>query len=318
MTRPGTLFRAMAREEYRLHARLFGGRRFAAFPLLVAVLAGVAARALVATGTPFDAVVAGLHALALVFGLQTGTVGLVSTDALDSLLGDVTLLLGSARTLPVTERQLYAVFLVKDVAYYAVLFLAPVALAVGAAGVTAGGDTAALALRAPLLTGTLAATFALGVVGTLALTGLVQRGAAGLVILLVTVAGVALGWSAGVDLVRFTPYAVYRDPTPAGLATDWPHSRWRGRRGGSSSIRVGAGPPGPPAPALPHWPTVSPTTVDWSRARCSNSTGRAAASGRWPSRRPSSPAPRSLSSIWRDGWPAASPHPPSRWDRSWA
>jgi hypothetical protein len=219
MTRPGTLFRAMAREEYRLHARLFGGRRFAAFPLLVAVLAGVAARALVATGTPFDAVVAGLHALALVFGLQTGTVGLVSTDALDSLLGDVTLLLGSARTLPVTERQLYAVFLVKDVAYYAVLFLAPVALAVGAAGVTAGGDTAALALRAPLLTGTLAATFALGVVGTLALTGLVQRGAAGLVILLVMVAGVALGWSAGVDLVRFTPYAVYRDPTPAGLAT---------------------------------------------------------------------------------------------------
>jgi hypothetical protein len=32
-----TLFAAMLREEWRLHNRLFGGRRFAAFPLFVVV-----------------------------------------------------------------------------------------------------------------------------------------------------------------------------------------------------------------------------------------------------------------------------------------
>jgi len=209
----------MVHEEFRLHARLFGGRRFAAFPLVVAGLAAAAAWALTMTGTAFGAVVAGLHALALVFGLQTGTVGLVSTDALEGLLGDVTLLLGSARTLPVTERRLYAVFLAKDVAYYAALFLVPVALAVGAVGLLAGGDSAALSVRVPLLAGTLSASFTLGVFGTLALTGLVRRGTVGLLAVAVAAAGLAAAWSAGVDPARFTPYAVYAEPTPARLAT---------------------------------------------------------------------------------------------------
>jgi len=215
----GTLLWAMAREEFRLHARLFGGRRFAAFPLAVAGLAAAAAWALTATGTDFEAVVAGLHALAFVFGLQTGTVGLVSTDALEGLLGDVTLLLGGARTLPVTERRLYAVFLLKDVGYYAALFLVPVALAVGAVGFLVGGDPAALSVRAPLLAGTLSASFTLGVLGTLALTGLVRRGAVGLLIVVLTAAGLTAAWSTGIDLARFTPYAVYVEPTPARLAT---------------------------------------------------------------------------------------------------
>ena len=68
------LLRTMLREEYRLHARLFGGPRFAVFPAFVALLAVAALWGLDVTGTPVDSVLAGLHVLVLLFGVQTGLI----------------------------------------------------------------------------------------------------------------------------------------------------------------------------------------------------------------------------------------------------
>ena len=111
---------AMVREEWRLHSRLFGGRRFAAFPVFVALVGGLTAWALGTTGAGTGTVVAGAHVLVALFGLQTGTVGLVGRDAMRGLLGDTTLVVFSAHTLPLRQRRLLGLFLLKDVGYYAV------------------------------------------------------------------------------------------------------------------------------------------------------------------------------------------------------
>lgn len=199
-------FVRMLREEFRLHAALFGAGRFAALPVLVAALVGGASALLVETGIDGGAVYAGVHALVAFFGLQVGTLGLVGRDAMRDVLGDVTLLVFSARTLPLTWRHLLASFLAKDLVYYVVIFVTP--LVVGLTPVVlAGGGTVA---TVGLLWLTVAGTFALGASASLTLAGLAGRFSLAPVGIVLGLAGL---YAAGVDLVRFTPYAAFGDPT---------------------------------------------------------------------------------------------------------
>lgn len=212
-----TLLSWMVREEWRLHSELFGGQRFGVFPLAIAVLTGVGTYALAITGTPPDAVIAGLHALVALFGLQVGTIGLVGSDALRDVLGDVTLLIFSARTLPLSMERLLSVFLVKEVIYYSGLFVTPILAGYGAVAVARGTPPSTVALA--WLTVTLA--FTLGVTASLALTGLAtySRPALGVALVAGTVAVVA----GGVDPVALTPYRFFTDPSLlAGLAAVGP------------------------------------------------------------------------------------------------
>ena len=201
------LFGRMLREEWRLHEHLFGGRRFAAFPVTVALLAAGGFALLSYTGTPFDAIVAGLHGLLFFFGLQVGTIGLVGRDALRDALGDMTLLVFSARTLPVSWNRLLAVFLWKDLVYYTVFFVAPIGLAAVPTALSSGVSPTRIAL----LWLTLIGAFALGVTLSLTLAGAATRSrllVAGPVALVVA----AVLWP-GVDALAYTPYALYRDPS---------------------------------------------------------------------------------------------------------
>lgn len=207
----GRLFVAMAREEFRLHSDLFGGRRFAGFPAVVGLLAAGAVWLLTAlTDTGVGSVVAGLHALTFAFGLHTGSTGLVGRDAMRDLLGDVTLLLYSARTLPLSGKRLLGVFLLKDLAYYAVLFLLPLSLSPLVAGV---GPAAV-----GLLWASTTLTFALGLAATLAVVALSTRGAPGWIVLVGLVGTMGAGYAAGVDPATLTPYALWLEPSPASLA----------------------------------------------------------------------------------------------------
>jgi hypothetical protein len=216
------LFRAMVREEWRLHAELFGGGRFAGFPLAVFALAAVGVELLVRVGTSLDAAILGLHALVAFVGLQTGTVGLVSRDAIDSLVGDVTFLLTAATTLPIRRRDVLAVFLAKDLLYYAGYFLAPLALALVPAVLR--GTLAPTAVPRLWLSSTL--TFVTGSAVTLAGVALSSRGRIGRAVLSAVAIGVAalvvasaLG-TVAVDLARYTPYALYAGPaTPVAVVT---------------------------------------------------------------------------------------------------
>jgi hypothetical protein len=207
------LFRRMLLEEYRLHTKLFGSTRFLVFPVFIAALVGGGVYLLSVTGTSMSAVVAGLHALVVFFGLQVGTLGLVGRDAMRDVLGDVTLLVFSARTLPVSWGRLLATFLVKDLVYYAVFFLTPLVL--GFVPVAfAGGFSLP---QVGLLWVTLLWTFALGAAGSLALVGLGTRSKAALILVVAGLAVLAL--FRGRALVGVTPYAVYTDPTLWTVAT---------------------------------------------------------------------------------------------------
>lgn len=199
----------MLEEEWRLHANLFGGRRFAAFPAVVFAVAGGAFGLLYVTGTSGDTIAAGMHAVVAFFGLQVGTIGLVGRDAMRDVLGDVTLLVFSSRTLPVSLRRLLATFLAKDLLYYSALFLAPIAVAYTPLALATG----ATPTRAALLWVTLSGVFALGVGLSLTLVGLAGRSR---VLTLGSIALVTAGVvGTGVDPVSLTPYGLYVDPTPA-------------------------------------------------------------------------------------------------------
>ncbi len=200
-------------EEYRLHSRLFGSTRFLAFPLFVAAIVGGGVFLLQATGTDLSAVVAGLHALVAFFGLQVGTLGLVGRDAMRDVLGDTTLLVFSARTLPLSWRRLLATFLLKDLVYYAVFFLTPLVVGFLPVALVGGFQPANVAL----LWVTLVATFALGAAASLALVGLGTRSKAALVAVVAVLAAVAV-LRAGA-LVAATPYAVYANPSPTTALT---------------------------------------------------------------------------------------------------
>ncbi|WP_254839024.1 hypothetical protein [Natronomonas marina] len=207
----GYLLRLMAIEEWRLHSRTFGGRRFALFPVFVAAVAGGTAAFFALADAETGLLVDGLHLVVAALGLQVGTVGLVGRDALEDLLGETTLLLFSARTLPVEPRTLLVAFLVKDVAYYAVLFLLP--LTVGLVPLVVMADVAAT--RLPLLFVTSVGVFAVGVAASFALVGIHTRSrVASALVALGAVAALVVD---GGRLLAFTPYGLLSGITPAAV-----------------------------------------------------------------------------------------------------
>ena len=202
-----TLFRWMVREEWRLHSHLFGGARFAAFPLVVALLTAVGTWLLPMTGTPTATVASGLVALVAFFGLQVGTIGLVGRDTLRDVLGEVTLLVFSARTLPLSFRRLLTTFLLKDICYYTGFVLTPAVAGYGVVAVASGTTPAAIGL----LWLAVVAAFAFGASLSLALVAVATRSrtafAGALAVGTLAVVGL------GVDPVAYTPYALYADPS---------------------------------------------------------------------------------------------------------
>lgn len=209
----------MVREEWRLHSRLFGGRGFAAFPLVITALAGATYFLLVVSGFSVHEVQHGLHYLVVFLGLNVGSVGFVSRDAVQNLLGESNLLIFTSRTQPVSRRRIVATFLVKDLLYYSFLYLTPLVLALVPVAVYAGESP----WVAVLVWVTLTASFALGVSLSFLGAALYTRGRTPLL------AGAAL---LGVlitlfrfDLLVLTPVAFYLSPgagTALGLLTPLP------------------------------------------------------------------------------------------------
>ncbi|GAB3686303.1 hypothetical protein GCM10028857_18160 [Salinarchaeum chitinilyticum] len=209
------LFGAMLREEWRLHVRLFGGWRFAAFPVVVATLSASAVAALAWAGVDVAVAIAGLHALVFAFGLQTGSMGLVAQDALERVLGEISLLLSTWHHLPLSRSKMIAAFLLRDLVYYTGLIFLPLAVAFVPAGMLY--DDALLA-AAPKLAVSLPATFALGLATTTAIIALVQRGVSGKLLAVGVLAAVGAGIWSGLPIAAASPYGLYADPSLLAVA----------------------------------------------------------------------------------------------------
>lgn len=202
MTSPTRLlFETMWREEWRLHAELFGGGRFATFPLVVVVLTAAGGVGLTLTGTDPATVETGIRGLTLLFGLYAGTAAFVGRDAAADLLGDVSLVLSTSGTLPVDPRRALGVFLVKDAIFYAAVFLLP--LAVGTAPLGPWGEEGldgAVGVVGYVAANWAATTvlFSLGMAVTVILVSAGTRDVSRLTLGAVTAALVGLAWWAGV------------------------------------------------------------------------------------------------------------------------
>ncbi len=188
------LFATLAREEWRLHTRLFGGARFALFPVVIAALTSAGALALVETGTSSTGVIAGIHLFAFAFGLYSGTAGFVGSDMLENVFGEFTLVLASSTTLPVGRRRLLGHFLVKDALFYAVTIVLPLAIAI----VPLEGLSQTSPLSVLVLWCSLSLVFAVGMTLTVVLIALNTRGVPGWSLGLAGGVVVVAGWLTGV------------------------------------------------------------------------------------------------------------------------
>lgn len=211
MMRTSTLLGRMLLEEWRMHSTMFGRHRFAAFPLFVCVFTAAGTALLSTTGVAAEPLVLGLHILVGIFGLQTGLLAFIGTDAMRNVLGETTYLIFSARTLPVSQQQLLGVFLLKDLIFYAILFVLPITVGVLPLALT-GTPGFALATL-PILWVTLVATFILGVSITMVTISLSTGRIIGRVLALggLVVFGVAL--ITDVPVVAFTPYGFFKMAT---------------------------------------------------------------------------------------------------------
>lgn len=204
------LFVGMVREEWRMNAREFGPVRFAAFPLVGALVSLFSVWGLVAFGVDGSRIVAGMHALVLVFGVQTGLVGLIGGDAVGKRRDDVTLVLSAPRTLPYSSFAVLSVYFLKDVVYYSAHFLVPFSVAVLPAA-PPGADTLGLVA---LLWVSVAGTFLLGAGVAMAGIGAWSRGPVGRSAAVVAMLGlVGAWWLLGTDPVSLSPYAWFRSPS---------------------------------------------------------------------------------------------------------
>ncbi len=125
------MIRRMLKEEWRMHSRLFSGRSFALFPVMIFLLTLLFTYATVKYSTvSLGNLGMGLAVFGGFMGASVGSIAFTSRSAMKNILGPTNLLIYSSRTLPLSDSSLLLAFLVKDLVYYTFLFLLPVSLGV--------------------------------------------------------------------------------------------------------------------------------------------------------------------------------------------
>lgn len=159
MSRSG-LIREMIKEEWRTHSTLYKGRNFAFFPVMMFLITFAFAYATTNYSTlgP-EPVGTAITIISAFLGLAVGNLGFSSRDAMKNVLGDTNFLVYSSRTLPVSKKTLLTDFIIKDLIYYTVMFLLPIALG-GLLG-TGYQIFSNIALILPLFTAGIIASFIL-------------------------------------------------------------------------------------------------------------------------------------------------------------
>jgi hypothetical protein len=199
------LFRAMMKEEWRVHSTMFGSLSFALFPVMIFGIAfmGSFLIPLMHTTLPAGDLTLLIHANYLMLGIMVGGFGLLGNEVMNRRFGQASLLSYSARSLPLSERFIFTNFVVKDTVYYFFLWVLPF----GFGYILASPFTGVPLARALLLLLTLTLSFLFGLCGIFFLSVVYARSHTALwLALLALVAGVG-GFSAatGMNPALFFP-----------------------------------------------------------------------------------------------------------------
>jgi len=121
------IFKSMIKEEWRMHSTIFGNSGFALFPLFIFLFTFFVSLVLPIFREIFSyaQIALGMHYFFLLVGCMVGTFGLMGREFMNRRFGQASLIAYSSRTLPVSQRVIFANFLVKDVVYYFVLYVLP-------------------------------------------------------------------------------------------------------------------------------------------------------------------------------------------------
>ncbi|MEN6609719.1 MAG: hypothetical protein ABFC24_02670, partial [Methanoregulaceae archaeon] len=124
------LFRAMMKEEYRLHSTLFGSLSFTLFPVMICGIAfmGTFLIPLLRVAAPSQDIGLSVHSMFLLMGIMVGAFGLLGKEVMNRRFGQASLLSYSARTLPLGDRFIFLNFVCKDTLYYFLLWVFPFCL----------------------------------------------------------------------------------------------------------------------------------------------------------------------------------------------
>ncbi len=117
------------KEEWRIHSTIFGSAGFALFPVVVAAFAflGSLTLPIFADTLPYTAIALLALVLFLLAGVMVGSFGTMGREFMNRRFGQASLVAYASRSLPVSERRIFATFLVKDTVYYILLYVLPFA-----------------------------------------------------------------------------------------------------------------------------------------------------------------------------------------------
>ncbi len=199
------LFTNMVKEEWRVHSTMFGSLSFALFPVMIFAIAfmGSFLIPLIQSTLPAGNLTLIVHGTYLMLGIMVGGFGLLGNEVMNRRFGQASLLAYSSRSLPLSEKFIFANFVIKDTVYYFFLWVLPFGLGYVLASPYIGvppGDALLLLL-------TLTLSFLFGLCGVFFLSAVYIRSRPALLLILVALcAGVAgLVLMTGVNPVLLFP-----------------------------------------------------------------------------------------------------------------
>jgi hypothetical protein len=199
------LFTAMVKEEWRVHSTMFGSLSFALFPVMIFGIAfmGSFLLPLMQNTLPAGNLTLIVHANYLMLGIMVGAFGLLGNEVMNRRFGQASLLAYSARSLPLSEKFIFANFVIKDTVYYFFLWVLPF----GFGYILASPFTGVPLADALLLLLTLTLAFLFGLCGVFFLSAVYARSRLALLIAMVVISVGLAGLAAmtGMSPVLFFP-----------------------------------------------------------------------------------------------------------------
>lgn len=191
---PLDLFRVMMKEEWRIHSTIFGNLSFALFPVCIFGIAfmGMILDPLLPGVFPAGTLALLIHGLYILLGIMAGGFGLMGREIMSRRFGEAGLVAPAARYLPLSDRTIFGVFVLKDTIYYLLLWVLPFVAGLSLAGFFVplpGSPAAILAITIPL-------AFLSGLAMVFLLTTIYARSR-----LLLAVLGIGMLLLAGVGIV---------------------------------------------------------------------------------------------------------------------
>ncbi|MDH7593137.1 MAG: hypothetical protein QHG99_02125 [Methanomicrobiales archaeon] len=204
------LFWRMMKEEWRIHSTMFGQISFALFPVMIFGIVWMSAFLLPMLHASLPQVDLAFlaYAIFLSLGFMVGGFGLLGNEMMNRRFGQASLLVYSARSLPLSERFIFANFVIKDTVYYLLLWVFPFCFGY----IAASPFTGASLQKALLLLPTLALSFISGLCTIFLLSTLYVRSKAACWAAILAVS-LSLGYMVVLNgsnpALNFPPYMLY-------------------------------------------------------------------------------------------------------------